>query len=213
MDATPVITPNVRITELLIRHELGPQDSDSDDEDGPDPSEENFVQKGILSAAKQRWQPIPTPPRPSPNTALPPNANTKTHKKNLKHRRARHEKREIMRADAPEAKAPKAVTRVRRRQTTPLSLPDLHFSKIPLPVASTGWMGLRNPPELPLEPEIRVYTLAEARAIPGMQYVDWNGCVSLLFILIFYSCYLKRTRPVGRCRSLCVCPPCRQTSR
>lgn len=190
----PVIVPQVHITQLLMRHEAGPQDSDSNYEGSDIDPEEEHDRDDIVSAARRRWIPAPTPPLP-PTPAAPLDKNPKKHKTE-KHRRARREKREAMRADAPEAKPPKAVVRVRARQTSPLSLPQLHFSQMPLPVASTGWMGLRAPPELPFEPEVREYTLAEARAIPGMQYIDWDGCVAFFFTSALPNAHSSKPTPL-----------------
>lgn len=190
---TPVIIPHIYIRQLLMRHEMGPQDSDGDHNgsgSNTDP-EEDEGPEDILSAARRRWNPAPAPPLP-PTPAAPLDKKTK---KLEKHRRARREKREAMRADAPEFKPPKAVVRVRARQTSTLSLPRLRFSQMPLPAASTGWMGLRKPPQLPFEPEARAYGLEEAKAIPGMQYLEWDGCATFVISLNLASLYAANPGP------------------
>jgi hypothetical protein len=46
-----------------------------------------------------------------------------------------------------------------------------------MPVASSGWMGLRDPELQGFIPEDREYSFEEAHAIPGMHVLDTNGCV------------------------------------
>ncbi|KAJ7624191.1 hypothetical protein B0H17DRAFT_1151319 [Mycena rosella] len=139
---------------------------------------------------------IPSSPSPSSSPGTPtPELNKKARKVERKRERRRHE-REQARGDAPTHL--KAINHVRVRQSGPISVP-IRFSHHIRPVASTGWMGLRDhviegatncepadgsatsesesfPP-----PEPRAYKLPEVLD-PAMQmhYVDWNGCISVI---------------------------------
>lgn len=184
--------------DFVTCHVAGPQDSDSEDESND--NEETPVESEILAAARRRWgrpttsppSSAPAPPTPpptlSPNTphALGSGTNVdhatevrcevqKTKKKKL-HRKSCKIKREVMREVQGVSKSPKAVVLACVCQASPVPV-DLRMQSDALPVASTGWMGLHTPPPLPFESESREYSLEEAREIPGMRVVDWQGYV------------------------------------
>ncbi|KAF8139330.1 hypothetical protein K438DRAFT_1996129 [Mycena galopus ATCC 62051] len=129
-----------------------------------------FGGRGILNAARRRWQPTPTTHSAPPCTSIPsdPDAARKQ-KKTEKHHQARRVKREQLRETAGK---PKAVSKRRAHESPPIIL-DFEFSSHP-GVASTGWMGLRVQ-EADFIPEAREYAFEEAKAIPGMRVLDWQG--------------------------------------
>lgn len=187
-----LVVPNFRISDMVTRHASGPQD-ESDDEDDEDTLESVADESEIIAAARRRWE-QPTsastsapilPPEPSSSKILavdPAEARRlaqNAKKKNL-HRKSRKAKREAMREKPGVAKAPKAIVLARVRATSPIAV-DFRIQSPSVPVASSGWMGLRDPEPQPLafEPESREYSLEEAKAIPGMTVMDWQGCVSL----------------------------------
>ncbi|KAJ7653713.1 hypothetical protein DFH06DRAFT_1133844 [Mycena polygramma] len=192
LDDTLVI-PGFHICDLVTRHDNDPQDSDSDDElsdDGEDGGGDhsraplNSHESPILEAARLRWAvppgfiPSPTPPalatRPPVNLS-PEEAQklARKEKKHKLHRASRNAKREALRESAAGLKTPKAIAIVQHRQTSPL-LVNFRMSSDSLPVASSGWMGLRDPPTEGFDfvPESRQYGLDEAQGIPGMTVID-----------------------------------------
>lgn len=140
-------------------------------------------ESAILSAARARWEKAPQPTSPAahppppadPHAAvLSPAQQARKQKQKERSRAARKAKREVLRDIPGMPKAPKAIALIRLRQSSPVPV-DFAFSTHP-GVASTGWVGLREP-ETDFEPESREYTFEEAQHIPGMRFVDWNGCV------------------------------------
>lgn len=203
-----LVVPSFRVSDFVTRHAQGPQESDSDNDDesdeDDDEEDENDVysdhgttapvppprprESAILAAARRRWA-VPPGFTPKPTCSAPTNPTTpeearlsaKKLKKKKLHRKSRSVKREELRQRPGLPLAPKAVSLMRRRQTSPFSA-DFCMQSHPLPVASSGWMGLRDPPPLDLEPEYREYTFEEAQALPGMTVLDWHGCVSFSII-------------------------------
>ncbi|KAJ7894659.1 hypothetical protein B0H14DRAFT_3646397 [Mycena olivaceomarginata] len=140
-------------------------------------------ERPILRAARARWEqpppPNPTPPPvPSTSTRSSPQAPAtsedarKMKKERLAARAGCKIKRELLREVPGKPRAPKAVALVWRCQSSPV---PVDFSFVAHPgVASTSWMGLRNP-EADFEPEAREYSFEEAREIPGMRVLEWQG--------------------------------------
>lgn len=190
-----IVLPHFRISDVVTHHASGPQD-ESDDEDEPDDIDDepplalNPNESELLAAARRRWE--PAAPSDPPSISVPvmasssssPNADpAETHrraqnaKKTKLHRKSRKAKREALREVPGKLKGPKAIVLQRVRQTSPMPV-DFRIQSPSVPVTSSGWMGLRNPPPQPFEPEDRAYTLEEAQAIPGIRVLDWQGCVS-----------------------------------
>ncbi|KAJ7678299.1 hypothetical protein DFH06DRAFT_1317081 [Mycena polygramma] len=174
VDDGALVVPEFRITDCVTRHACGPQDSDSKDDSDEDEEVSPTAKSDVITAARLRWEALPTPPPPpSPSPSAPMNVDAEQAR--LAAQKAKKKRRELLRDSNPSApKEPKAVVRARIRQASPFTVP-FSMQSYELPVASSGWMGLRNPPAQDFEPENREYDLAEARAIPGMTVVDWQG--------------------------------------
>jgi hypothetical protein len=174
-----LVVPSFRVSDFVTRHAQGPQESDSDNEDESDednneedngnaPSDHGTTapvppprpcESGILTAAQRRWA-VPPGFTPKPTCSAPTNPTTseearlsaKKLKKKKLHRKSRSVKHEELRQWPGLPLAPKAMSLMCRCQTSPFSA-DFCIQSQPLPVVSTGWMGLRDPPPLDLEPE------------------------------------------------------------
>ncbi|KAJ7882134.1 hypothetical protein B0H13DRAFT_2344770 [Mycena leptocephala] len=105
----------------------------------------------------------------------------KKHRKNDRRRAKRREERDNARVDHR-----KALCHLRVQQTKPIPIPgEFRFTEHRRPVASTGWMGLRDTAiinaadcdeEGVVLPEARAYTKEEIMHLSmGMHYVDWDG--------------------------------------
>jgi hypothetical protein len=190
-----IVLPHFRISDVVTRHASGPQD-ESDDEDEPDdmddesPLAPNPNESELLAAARRRWElaapsdsPLPATASSSssPNVIIADPAETSQRAQNAKktklHRKSRKAKREALREVPGKLKGPKAIVLQRVRQTSPIPV-DFRMQSPSVPVTSSGWMGLRDPPPQPFEPENHAYTLEEAQVIPGMRVLDWHRCVS-----------------------------------
>jgi hypothetical protein len=196
-DDAVVQLPAYRVTDFVTHHAAGPQDSDSED-DEDDKEEPTEVESEILAAARHRWESpqispstsAPLPPTLPQNTAHALGSDTnvdhtntaevhrqaQTAKKKKLHHKSRQIKREAICETKGVSKAPKAVVLACVCQASPIPI-NLRMQSDALPVASTSWMGLREPPPLPFEPEPREYSLTEVRKIPGMRVVDWQGYI------------------------------------
>ncbi|KAJ7864999.1 hypothetical protein B0H14DRAFT_3443209 [Mycena olivaceomarginata] len=180
---------------MIARHDAGPQEesdvksdlTDLSDNDDDLPSAANTsppslsVANLLFSAPRghdgrrhHSEHPAAHPPPPAdPHAAvLSPAQQARKQKQKERSCAARKAKREVLRDIPGMPKAPKAIALVRLRQSSPVPV-DFAFSTHP-GVASTGWVGLREP-ETNFEPESREYTFEEAQHIPGMRFVDWNG--------------------------------------
>ncbi|KAJ7823927.1 hypothetical protein B0H13DRAFT_2305803 [Mycena leptocephala] len=187
-----LVVPNFRLRDFVTRHAQGPQDeSDDENEDeNEDTTDGDSSESAIIAAARRRWTPPPPPPPPPPPAPTMPSASSTTpltsteqvearrlHKKEKKsrlHRKSRNVKRETLREAAGGSKTPKAVVLKHIRQTSPIPL-EFRINSDSMPVASSGWMGLRDPEPQGFIPEDREYSFEEARAIPGMHVLDTNG--------------------------------------
>ncbi|KAJ7336160.1 hypothetical protein DFH08DRAFT_965061 [Mycena albidolilacea] len=201
MDDEPIVLDNFRVCDMMSRCAAGPQgDSDSESEaedDTDDDSDSGSSQVPppprcpptvaptrpresrtlpIIRVARERWEARLTSPAPTPTSAPPPVDPAKEKKKKL-HRASRCLKREVLREVPGQPRGPKAITLRRTEESFPI-LVDAAFRSHP-GVASTGWMGLRQP-ETDFEPEAREYSLEEVNKIPGMRVIDWQGAPSPL---------------------------------
>ncbi|KAK7013924.1 hypothetical protein R3P38DRAFT_3206494 [Favolaschia claudopus] len=185
-----IVIPGFRLSDMINRHATGPQeenDGASDNEDDGSDSEPREMEATHLPSAV-RQPPIKKTPRKTPlvqaarqrweakieNSAPPMPSAPSLSKKDRKRARLRGNravKREVLGEVPGTPKAPKAVALKRMRESSPVPV-SFSFSSHP-GVASTGWMGVREP-EADFEPEQRVYSFEEARALPGMQVYEWD---------------------------------------
>ncbi|KAK7061180.1 hypothetical protein R3P38DRAFT_3166156 [Favolaschia claudopus] len=176
---------------MVRRHASGPQEEDdgaSDNEDHeiddadlsfphihliptssatPPPPAPKISGTALLRAARQRWEVKKSDPTPP---SLPANL-SKKEKKRQRLRGNRSVKREVLGEVSGASKIPKAVALKRMHESSPVPVP-FSFSLHP-GVASTGWMGVREP-NVDFEPEQRAYSFEEARELPGMRVYEWD---------------------------------------
>lgn len=144
----------------------------------PPPPPKSFLER-VIRVVRRSPSPPPAPvPRGPPAPVTAQERRTKPvgkrvsleqrlHKRE-RDRRIRREHREDRRVKS--GSALKGITQLRVRSTTALRL-ELRVEDYPLPVASSGWMGKRQ-----VEPELREYTLDEARVIDSeFEVYEWDG--------------------------------------
>ncbi|KAK7050376.1 hypothetical protein R3P38DRAFT_2763612 [Favolaschia claudopus] len=125
----------------------------------------------LVQAARQRWDvKLDDSESPQPS-AQKVQSLSKKERKQARLRGNRSVKRAALGEVLGAPKAPKVVALKRMRDSSPVPV-SFSFSSHP-GVASTGWMGVREPP-VDFEPEQRVYSFDEARSLPGMRVYEWN---------------------------------------
>ncbi|KAJ7765191.1 hypothetical protein B0H16DRAFT_1454371 [Mycena metata] len=188
-NAVALSVPHIRLTELLHRHEEGP-DSDTESLDDSDDDGDNAPSATHPAAAPT---PPPRPPRPTTFIRVappghPPGTSKKATvdevkarhlaKKHAKDRAVRSLDREQRRINA--GTRLKGVTQLRVRQTVPALHLNVSILTCAASVAASGWQAIRQD-----EPDARDYDLDEIRCTrPDMRVYNWDGATYFKFSVV-----------------------------